>query len=181
MLSIRPKVAEHALFLLGRSVHPELFQVYQNRISNRNHYKAKVDITSDGHLVTFTNGPTTVTEVICSANQLLPEKRRLASQIFRGKSLRIVESKRNICYQTEFEIQQVTADVFWMVQEQLSCNSGENDLLQNFDPSGRIPMGAVSYIHIEERQHQLIVQALHTFPDDYQILKSFSTFSVSDV
>lgn len=180
MLSIRPKVAEHALFLLGRSVHPELFQVYRSRICNRTQYKAKIDITSDGHLITFTSGATTVSEVVCSVHQLLPEKRRLASQLFRGKSLQIVETKRNVCYQTEFEIQQVTPDIFWMVQEQLSSGNGENYLLQNFDPSGRIPMGAVSYIHIEERQRQIIVQALHTFPDDYQILKSFSTFSLSE-
>jgi len=181
MLSIRPKVAEHTLFLLGRSVHPELFQIHRSRFIQRTHYKLRIDITSDGHLLTFNSGTVTMSEVVCSAKQSLPEKRRMISQVFRPKGIEVVEVKRHVCYQTKFEIEQVGPDVFWMVHEQLSKSNEDRDLCQNFGSSGRIPMGAVSFIHVEERQRHVVIQSLHTFPDDYQILKAYTTFSVDKI
>ncbi len=37
-------------------------------------------------------------------------------------------------------------------------------------------MGAMSFIHVEARNRILQVQAFHTFPDDYAIVKSQSQF-----
>ena len=47
-----------------------------------------------------------------------------------------------------------------------------------FDSSGRMALGALSYIHVESRARQLLIQAFHTFPDDYAIVKSQSMFQV---
>ena len=44
--------------------------------------------------------------------------------------------------------------------------------------SGRMAMGALSYIHVETRSRRLLVQAFHTFPDDYAIVKSQSVFQL---
>ncbi len=88
---VRPKVAEHAFHLFGRSVHPELFQTYQRRIVDRKNYWARIDITSDGHVATFKSGSVTVSEVVCSASQLLPVRRQIRSQSFRKKCTRLVE------------------------------------------------------------------------------------------
>jgi hypothetical protein len=178
MLSIRPKVAEHALFVLGRSIHPELLTLHRSRTYERANYKARIDITSDGHVVTFSSAQSTVTEVVCSAQQQLPQKRRMAAHLFRNRTARMVETRRNIEYQIEYQLEQVGPGVFWMVHQQLANEPDEHDLLQNFGSSGRIPMGAISFVHVEQRERQFLVQALHTFPDDYLILKSFSTFSV---
>jgi hypothetical protein len=49
-------------------------------------------------------------------------------------------------------------------------------MLQRFEPSGRIGMGAMSYINVQSRDRSLLVQALHTFPDDFAIVKSQSMF-----
>jgi len=109
---------------------------------------------------------------------MLPQRRRLGAQVFRNRTARFVETRRNIEYQTEYQLEQVGPGVFWMVHQQLGCETDEHDLLQNFGSSGRIPMGAISFVHVEQRERQFLVQALHTFPDDYLILKSFSTFTV---
>jgi hypothetical protein len=39
-------------------------------------------------------------------------------------------------------------------------------------------LGALSYINVESRDRSLLVQAFHTFPDDYAIVKSQSLFKV---
>ena len=68
MLSVRPKVAELAFQLYGRSLHPELFEVFRTRCIERNGYVAKIDITSAGHVVTWRYGGLTLTEVAASAS-----------------------------------------------------------------------------------------------------------------
>ncbi len=39
-------------------------------------------------------------------------------------------------------------------------------------------LGALSYINVEARNRSLLVQAFHTFPDDYAIVKSQSLFQL---
>ena len=48
-------------------------------------------------------------------------------------------------------------------------------MLHKFDSSGRMTLGALSYINVEVRARKLLIQAFHTFPDDYAIVKSQST------
>jgi hypothetical protein len=51
-------------------------------------------------------------------------------------------------------------------------------MLYTFDSSGRMAMGALSYIYLETRNRTLLVQAFHTFPDDYAIVKCQSSFQL---
>jgi hypothetical protein len=39
-------------------------------------------------------------------------------------------------------------------------------------------IGALSYISVETRQRSLLIQAFHTFPDDYAIVKTQSVFEL---
>ena len=48
MLSVRPKVAELVFQLYGRTLHPELFEVFATQTIQRGDYQAKVSITSAG-------------------------------------------------------------------------------------------------------------------------------------
>jgi hypothetical protein len=49
-------------------------------------------------------------------------------------------------------------------------------MLHTFDSSGRVSLGAISYINLETRNRSLLIQAFHTFPDDNAIVKSESVF-----
>ena len=42
-------------------------------------------------------------------------------------------------------------------------------MLHRFDSSGRMALGALSYLNVETRNRSLLVQAFHTFPDDYEL------------
>ena len=65
-----------------------------------------------------------------------------------------------------------------MFQEQLTTDSQRKGLLHMFDSSGRMTLGALSYINVETRNRSVLVQAFHTFPDDYAIVKSRSLFEL---
>ena len=178
MLSVRPRVAELAFQLYGRSLHPELFKVYQTRCIERGGYCAKIDITSAGHVVTWRYGGMTLTEVAWSAHHPLPQKRRLLAYKLKGERDDRIECRGGVNYQVNFQLEPVTPEVFWMFQEELSADGEHQGLLHRFDSSGRMRLGALSYINVETRNRSVMVQAFHTFPDDYAIVKSQSLFEL---
>jgi hypothetical protein len=178
VLTVRPKVAELVFQLYGRPLHPELFEVYASRTVKREHYQAKIDITSAGHVVTWCHAGMTLTEVAASAQHPLPEKRRLMSYSLRGQRSDRVDCRGGVRYQVSFQLEPVDPEVFWTFQQELAADGLRQGMLHRFDSSGRMALGALSYINVESRTRKLLIQAFHTFPDDYAIVKSQSIFQL---
>ncbi len=178
MLSVRPKVAELVFQVYGRALHPELFQIYQTRTIQRGDYEASLSITSAGHVVSWRYKGLTLTEVAASAQHPLPQKRRLLSYCLKGERTDGINCRGGARYKTTFELETVDPQLFWNFQQELSLDGVQHGLLHRFDSSGRIALGAMSYINFESRNRSLIVRAFHTFPDDYAIVKSQSQFEI---
>lgn len=178
MLTVRPKVAELAFQLYGRPLHPELFQVYETCTIERGGYSAKIDITSAGHVVTWRYAGLTLTEVAASARHPLPKMRRLLSYGIKGQRTDRVECRGGISYQMSFQLEPAEPEVFWTFQQELANQGVKQGMLHRFNSSGRMALGALSYINMESRSRSLLIQAFHTFPDDYAIVKSQSLFQL---
>lgn len=178
MLGVRPKVNELVFQLYGRSLHPELFEIHAQRSVERADYQATVAITSDGHLLTWRRAGLTLTEVAASGSQPLPQKRRLLSSRLAGERSDRVECRGGIRYETAFQLETVEPEVFWTFQQELCTDGGRQGILHRFDSSGRLALGAISWLNIESRTKSLFVQAFHTFPDDLAIVKSQSLFEL---
>jgi hypothetical protein len=178
VLSVRPKVAELSFQLFGRALHPELFEVHKTRNVERGEFSARLDITSAGHVITWRYRGLTLTEVATSAQHPLPERRRLLSYRLKGQRSDRVECRGGIVYHTSFQLEPVAPEVFWTFQEELAHDSERQGLMHTFDSSGRIALGAISYIYPETRTRSLLIQAFHTFPDDCAIVKSQSVFEL---
>jgi hypothetical protein len=176
VLIVRPKIAELVFQVYGRSLHPELFEVYQSRQIERGAYKANVQITSAGHVVCWQYQGLTLTEIAAAANQPLPEKRRLMSHRVAAERKERIGCRGGIVYEAEFSRESMDAQLFHAFQQELTMEGTREGMLQKFDPSGRIGLGAMSYINVRSRDRSLLVQALHTFPDDFAIVKSQSLF-----
>ena len=178
MLTVRPKVAELVFQLYGRSLHPELFEVYQTRHVERGDYEAKIDITSAGHVITWRYHGLTLTEVAASAHHPLPQKRRLLSYRLRGQRSDRVQCRGNVVYQVSFQLEPVEPEVFWTFQQELAHDGERRGMLHMFEASGRMALGALSYVNVESRSRSMLIQAFHTFPDDCAIVKSQSLFEI---
>ena len=178
VLTVRPKVAELAFQLYGRSLHPELFQVHKTRRIQRGGYEARIDITNAGHVVTWRYEGITLTEVAASAQHPLPEKRRLLSYKLGSERNDRVECRGGVTYHVGFQLEPVAPEVFWTFQQELANDADREGMLHMFDASGRMNLGALSYINVETRNRSMLVQAFHTFPDDYAIVKTQSLFQV---
>jgi hypothetical protein len=89
-----------------------------------------------------------------------------------------VECRGGIVYQTSFQLEPVSPELFWMFQEELAHDGERQGLVHTFDSSGRMALGALSYIYAETRARSLLIQAFHTFPDDCAIVKCQSVFEL---
>ncbi|MEW4455026.1 DUF2617 family protein [Bremerella sp. JC817] len=176
MLSIRPRVAELAFQLYTRPLHPELFEAFQTRTVERGGYTLKMDITNCGHVLTWRHEGLTLTEVCTSAHQSLPTKRRIMAYQIKGRRSDQFECHGGIRYHTTFQLEAVSTKLFRMCQRELCNDERKVGLVHEFDSSGRMTMGAVSYMNAETRNRSVFIQAFHTFPDDNAIVKTETYF-----
>ncbi len=178
MITVRPKVAELVFQLYGRTLHPELFEVLASRVVQRGDYQAKIDITSAGHVVTWRYQSMTLSEVCVSAQHALPQKRRLLNYKLKGERSDHMTLRGGVSYRTNFHLEPTAPEVFWTFQQELAHDGQRQGMLHQFSSSGRMALGALSYINVESRNRSLLVQVFHTFPDDYAIVKSQSLFEI---
>lgn len=179
LASFRPRVAEMRFQLLGRTVHPELFQTYKSHWVQRDNYSAQFCITSDGHYITWRSNNVVLTEIASSASQLLPSSGRLVEMPLQDS--RHDELLSHGCaYSYEYQLEHVSSEMFRMIQKQLGDSANHHELIQVFNSSGRLPIGGVSFIHVESRLKILRIQAIHTFPDDHVLVKTQSCFRCAD-
>ena len=202
MLFARPKIAELVFQLYGRSLHPELFEVYRtrriergdstggasNQVGERRGYEATIQITSSGHLVTWRRGKLILTEVATSSHHPMPQKRRLLSQRIDGEQTEAIDCRGGVRYEVTFASETVTPESFATFQEEIglaalrtgqgeSGEVGASGLVHRFDSSARVGLGgAMSYVDAQARDRSLMVRAVHTFPDDCAIVRSQSVF-----
>ncbi|MEX2189027.1 MAG: DUF2617 family protein [Pirellulales bacterium] len=178
MLSVRPKIAELVFHLFNRSLHPELFEVYQSRKFSRSGFEAEIAITSAGHVIKWRHQGITLTEVAAAAHHPLPEKRRLFGHPLKGQRRERVECRGGVTYESDFQLERVEPVQFWSYQHDLAWESSANGMLHRFDASGRIALGALSFIHVETRLRSLTIKAFHTFPDDHAVVRTISRFQL---
>ena len=181
MLSVRPRIAELVFQLYGRSLHPELFEIHRTRQIERGGYIATVQITNAGHVVTWQYDGMTLTEVAASAQHPLPQRRRLMSHRLKGTCKRRARMPRRRDVPRGILAGAGRKGNLLDLSERAHRRSDAREgLLHCFESSGRFGLGAMSYVNLESRDRSLKVQAFHTFPDDYAIVKSQSVFSLPD-
>lgn len=180
MLSVRPKITELTFHLFGRSIHPELFGVCASRLIERENYRLQINVTSAGHWLSFAHDELLISEVCASSHHPLPQQNRLFSQELRSnhEQHRLVEDR--IQYQSRFQIEGVNPRLFVTIAQQLKDQGQCEGLVHQFDSSGRMAIGAISYINIQAFSKKVLVRSLHTFPDTCAVVKSESTFEVRD-
>lgn len=180
MLTVRPKISELAFRVFGRPLHPELFEIYATRTITRDKYRLKVDITSAGHLLTFQRHGQVVSEVAASNHQPLPSGMLLSDDVIGDPTDRQLILPNELCYTYNFELESAEPKTFVMIQHHLQKSAPCEGMFFQFESSGRISLGAISYINIQSRCNRVHIRAFHTFPDAYVVMKSESIFLIDE-
>lgn len=174
MLSVRPRISKHTFQLFGRSLHPELFEVQASRSSEREHYQLRYHITNVGHIIAANIGGLMLTEISAAAQQPLPRQRLLMAHDFAARRTDEVLYRDRIRYTCDFQLEQVDSRCFLAFQQALAQQTECDGLLIQFQTSGRLSFGAISYVNVETRCRSIRIRAFHTFPDTCCMVKSSS-------
>lgn len=176
MISVRPAVTELTFHLFERSLHPELFEVFERCVVECEHYTARLEIIDAGHVVNWRMGDVTLAEVITSTRQPLPRMRRLLTCELQGRQNKGLECRGGVRYHTCLQQETTTPKMFRSIQEALLEVGRRRGMLYRFEPVGRISLEALSYINFQPRPSGLLIQTFHTFPADYAVVKTQSLF-----
>ncbi|MCA9194441.1 MAG: DUF2617 family protein [Planctomycetales bacterium] len=180
LFTARPKVAQLSFQLFRRALHPELFCAVKSHRVERENYRVQINITSDGHVVTWSTSKGILTEIAASSHQLVPPSGQVFCHPVQCQKNASVDCGSGVLYEYETELERVPSELFWLIQKQLGDTAQTHELIHVFDASGRMAIGGLSFVHIETRIRSFHMQAIHTFPDDSALLKTSSTFKLMD-
>jgi hypothetical protein len=171
---LRPRVSDLLFQLYGRPLHPEFFDVLAKRKIEREDYELTVCITRTGHAITWGNKDVSVTEVMGADDPPLPEKRRLFSYKLRSEHSDSLALARGLHYQTSFQVEVLSQEIFLHVHDEILADGGKRGLLYNFQPNHRLSLAPLGFVTAEARPGCLILTSFHTFPDEHTVVKSQS-------
>ena len=69
-----------------------------------------------------------------------------------------VDVRGGVRYRVDYSLEPVEPSVFWTFQQELAYEEDRQGMLHRFGASGRIALGALSYINVESRNRSLRVQ-----------------------
>lgn len=177
MLAIRPRIVEPVFTLYSRPLHPEFFEVVAQRSLCRTRYEVTVAITHVGHVLSWTDGCRTLTEVTTSLHHELP-RLPLLREAIHGPHEETLRFGETLSYRTSYRLETLEPETFYLFDKEFCRDELSEGLVHRFGQNGRVALGAVSYIRMESREKRLFVQAVHTFPDDLAFLRTESTFAL---
>lgn len=180
VLSVRPKITDLNFHLFARSVHPELFEVCAHRNLKRENYTLDLNITTDGHAISFCHDNLVLTEVSAGAHHPLPSSHVLISNSIEGRRDESTTFDDAIAYQSRVELECVPPKTFVAIKQQLDHKLEYEGLIHRFHSNGRIAFGAISYINVQAFRRHVKVRTFHTFPDTCAVIKSDTCFSLVD-
>src|SRR5437868_2804471 len=171
---VRPPVSELVFQVYGRPLHPELFDILAVRKVRREDYEVTVRITRTGHAISWENRDVHLTEMAAALDPEvpLPEKRRLLAFRLRGEHNGQVACACGVHYQTSFQVETLSPEIFLHVHDEILADGGKRGLLHNFQPHHRLALAPLGYIDIETRPNCVFLSTFHTFPDENTVIKS---------
>ncbi|MBM81395.1 MAG: DUF2617 domain-containing protein [Planctomycetaceae bacterium] len=175
---LRPNATELVFHLYGRSIHPELFDIHAEKSIEQPEYSANVRICQAGHVVSFTSGGETVTEVTAARRHPLPQRKRVLEKKLRGSRDESIELDHGLTYHISYQLEQLDPEVFLNFNEELLMDSRRADLAHRFPGGNRLAPSPISIIQTDVWPHSLLIHAFHTYPDSCALVKTQSLFEL---
>jgi len=178
--SVRPDVGSLMFRLFGRSIHPELIDVFARSEIRHPNYSAAVHICDAGHMVSFHHHQQVLCELTTSAERSLPQRKQVIARRLRGHRNESVEHDAGILYHVSFQVEQLEPDVFLHFHEELLLDCSRCRVSHQFAASNRLCPAPLSFVQVEDTPRSLLIHAFHTFPDNCAVVKTQSLFEVGD-
>lgn len=167
------------LVLYQRSLHPELFKILASEQVTRRAYEADIWLVEGGHVISFSAGKTTLTEVIVNSGELPNEQRNLLQTIpCRGEKYHEVTVGGNVRYMISTQEEQLSQTLYDATRHEISTYAAKRELMTADMPGSGETGGFLSVLDIERRSHELLVQSFHLFDDNQMVIKTQAIIEV---
>jgi len=167
------------LLLYQRTLHPELFNILATEKVNRRAYEADIWLIEGGHVVAFTAGKNTLTEVIVTNNDPLTDRGLMQTIPCRGEKYHEMQAGPNIRYMISTQEEQLTQTLYDATKHEIATYASKRELLVG-EVAGTNETGAsLSVLDIERRSHELLVQSFHLFDENQMVIKTQGIFEVT--
>jgi hypothetical protein len=174
----RSGVADLAFQVFNRALHPDWFSTRTFRRVERSAWEADLRIIEGGHAIIFHAGSVRITEILTGPEPALPEPGRLYHSPVRHARCALLRPGGLTEYQSCFEVERVDPEIFRHLSEEAALEAARGSLFHRFHATNRLAPPPISHVQITPRTDGLSIQALHTFPLEYAIVRTQSLFEL---
>ena len=118
----RLRVADLTFQVFGRYLHPDWFVSNVHRRFSGGSWEADVRLVEGGHVVTWKFGGIRISEVLSGPETTLPEPGLLFHSAVRNEKSASFQPASNCEYQTCFEVERVSPEIFLRISRRRSCS-----------------------------------------------------------
>jgi hypothetical protein len=166
------------LLLYQRTLHPELFSILASEQVSRRAYEADIWLVEGGHVISFTAGKTTLTEVIVNSGEMPTERNLLQSIPCRGEKYHETTVGGNVKYMISTQEEQLSQTLYDATRQEISTYAAKRELMSYDSPGANETSGFLSVLDIERRSHELLVQSFHLFDETQMVIKTQAIIEV---
>ena len=166
------------LLMYQRTLHPELFKILASEQVSRRAYEADIWLVEGGHVISFTAGKTTLTEVIMNSGELPTDRHLLQSIPCRGEKYHEATIGGNVRYMISTQEEQLSQTLYDATRHEISTYAARRELMSADVPPVGETGGCLSVLDIERRSHELLVQSFHLFDENQMVIKTQAILEV---
>lgn len=161
------------LMLYQRTLHPELFKILATDRVSRRAYEADIWLVEGGHVIGFTAGKHTLTEVILTGVDPGFTDRGLMQSIpCRGEKYHETTVDDAIRYMISTQEEQLTGTLYESTRNEIAGYAAKRELMTADVPATVDLGGSLHVLDIERRSHELLVQSFHLFDESNLVIKT---------
>ena len=166
------------LLLYQRTLHPELFRILAGEQVSRRAYEADIWLVEGGHVISFSAGKNTLTEVIVTNHEPLTDRGLLQTIPCRGEKNHEMTSGGTIRYMISTQEEQLTQTLYEATKHEIASYAAKRELMTAETPATQENGATLSVLDIERRSHELLVQSFHLFDENQMVIKTQSIIEV---
>jgi hypothetical protein len=166
------------LLLYQKALHPELFKILASEQVSRRAYEADIWLVEGGHVIMFSAGKNTLTEVIVTNNAPLTDRGLLQSIPCRGEKYHEMTAGGNIRYMISTQEEQLTQTLYDATKHEIASYASKRELMTAETPGNQDTGATLSVLDIERRSHELLVQSFHLFDETQMVIKTQAIIEV---
>lgn len=177
-LGQKQSVESLKFLLYSRALHPELFEIYHQHRIVQPRFDAALWVTGCSHLIQFSAGPKTLTEVMAEDGDDLPERGLVAEFRFRGEKQHEFVQGQDVHYMMNFQVESMSDRLYAQTHQDLARSATKHGLLVPFPLWRANDLTPFTYIDYQTTPESLHVFAYHAFPEALTVVKTQSIFEL---